>query len=693
MLPYRIDQAQVKDIATGNLRPELVGHELQIVVRDTTTPFPIYDETEAVIPDSIVIVTPNIATPTVWIDTDTPADLYLDWYDISSGTRGPVNFEAVLRDSAQNAATSAEASATSASTSAAASTAAASDVGALRQWVDLGITTRNCVPDPRATTGAFWMRATGGAATETMVTGATDGPVLPDGTRVTTYARYVIESVSTGNVTFGTANFTVPLVLSGKSVALAIYVRSSAAVPSISVRKDSYLDGVAAGGAQGALSSSLAANAWERRSGVVTNHADFNEIRVAAQFPAGSQSVGQVIDVTCALVSIDQAAVPDHFDGDSPSTTYVGNRWVGTPNASVSEHIEMKFVRSVNGEGPDASGNVVIPTSGTGVSKHGDLSGLGNDDHPQYLTQARGDMRYYQRAAVDTAIATSAASTLQKARDRAGHYGAQPISSITGLQAELDELANGGGGGNILLLNETDPVPVSTPAWTLVARSAGTPPPEPVTAAQVVTSTMTSARGEGGTAALAVPAGTVVGDLLVAVVTTSITGGAITPPAGWVTLQRLSTFGDYRATGIYGFPVTGTVPTEAQLFPITNGRYVSAMFRVTSADLATPVLVNGTDCTRNGSDMIVPALPGSAGALVLSVTNLNGPTPNALIPVNVGTLTKIFEQGNVDGTDATRTTLTLAMVTTTTDLAQHLVTAASSVASGASQVVAIRTAT
>lgn len=54
--------------------------------------------------------------------------------------------------------------------------------------------------------------------------------------------------------------------------------------------------------------------------------------------------------------------------------------------------------------------------SGTGASSsnHSNLSGLGNDDHPQYHTDARGDLRYSQL----------------------GHT--HPISDVTNLQTELD---------------------------------------------------------------------------------------------------------------------------------------------------------------------------------------------------------------------------------------------------------------
>lgn len=39
-----------------------------------------------------------------------------------------------------------------------------------------------------------------------------------------------------------------------------------------------------------------------------------------------------------------------------------------------------------------------------GVSDHGDLSGLSDDDHPQYLNNARGDIRYYTKSEIDSMI-------------------------------------------------------------------------------------------------------------------------------------------------------------------------------------------------------------------------------------------------------------------------------------------------
>lgn len=46
-------------------------------------------------------------------------------------------------------------------------------------------------------------------------------------------------------------------------------------------------------------------------------------------------------------------------------------------------------------------------TTGGGTSDHGELTGLGDDDHPQYLSVARGDARYYTHDEVDSMIGIS----------------------------------------------------------------------------------------------------------------------------------------------------------------------------------------------------------------------------------------------------------------------------------------------
>ncbi|WP_020398989.1 hypothetical protein [Kordiimonas gwangyangensis] len=66
--------------------------------------------------------------------------------------------------------------------------------------------------------------------------------------------------------------------------------------------------------------------------------------------------------------------------------------------------------------------------SSGGVTDHGALSGLGDDDHPQYLNSTRGDARYYTKGQVDAALATKAPA-ISRVRVTANHT-AQPEQII-----------------------------------------------------------------------------------------------------------------------------------------------------------------------------------------------------------------------------------------------------------------------
>lgn len=91
------------------------------------------------------------------------------------------------------------------------------------------------------------------------------------------------------------------------------------------------------------------------------------------------------------------------------------------PDISVIEIIEQ------GPQGPQG----VAGTGGTGgvggVTDHGALTGLLDDDHPQYLNVSRGDTRYYTKGAVDASIVSS--STADRAR--ANHTGTQTSATIS----------------------------------------------------------------------------------------------------------------------------------------------------------------------------------------------------------------------------------------------------------------------
>ena len=104
------------------------------------------------------------------------------------------------------------------------------------------------------------------------------------------------------------------------------------------------------------------------------------------------------------------------------------------------------------------SGTTYIEIGSSGVTDHGALTGLTDDDHPQYLTETRGDLRYYTQTQldggqldnryyteteVDNLIADFETSAQLDVRDtnnrnRANHTGTQLASTISDFAAQVD---------------------------------------------------------------------------------------------------------------------------------------------------------------------------------------------------------------------------------------------------------------
>lgn len=83
---------------------------------------------------------------------------------------------------------------------------------------------------------------------------------------------------------------------------------------------------------------------------------------------------------------------PEDLDGGYAS--YHHSLGIGPTQAAPGNHRHKYYIKTVNNQGPDENGNVTVSTGPGGTSDHGALEGLLDDDHPQYLTQARGDARY-----------------------------------------------------------------------------------------------------------------------------------------------------------------------------------------------------------------------------------------------------------------------------------------------------------
>lgn len=263
---------------------------------------------------------------------------------------------------------------------------------------------------------------------------------------------------------------------------------------------------------------------------------------------------------------------------------------------------------------------------GGGVSRHGALSQLDADDHPQYLTAARGDQRYPSGAAVAEAITTAKAQVLEEAIVRGNHRGLQSMSSIEGLQAALDAKAAA------LVVSSVEEVPAGTPVNTLiVVPTVASYGPAPT----VLGSSSSSSAAAGATLVVTIPTtGTPgAGDMVIVALTTmsSVISQAWTPPdSTWTLLSpALVDLGggqnqNTRITAIYGKRLTGA-PAASYTFTSPGSdsqRRIATAVVVRDVDQTTPVAsasslvgINGTGTT----DIALPAL-GAARPRTLQLT-------------------------------------------------------------------------
>lgn len=359
-----------------------------------------------------------------------------------SGSMPP--FSRISLDSVKDASAAAVAA-----SDAAVSTAAS--VAAFKKWVDLGITRRNLVVNPRAVGRAFGLAGATGTATDEV-----SGGPLGFG-----YRKLVLTTTTTSTpitIAPSATGTAAAAVIGGRTYTFSAYSRMVGGPASTQggVDVNWYTSAGVAAGNDSAYQGVLVNGTWTRHSKTVVAPATAAFALVTARFSAtaGLPVVGAEYGATGFMIE-ESASLGTYFDGGMPSSppSFVV-RWSGAENASVSEHLDMTpitdqklpaggtmgqaLVKLSNGDRDVAWGTV--SGGGGGTSVHGLLAGLDQDDHPQYLNSTRGDARYYTKSQVDTAVNNAASAQSSNDRNRALHTGTQPIASIAGLQPILDGL-------------------------------------------------------------------------------------------------------------------------------------------------------------------------------------------------------------------------------------------------------------
>lgn len=429
------------DRGTGLPVPELAGQSVQIVKRGTTTPVTIWEDEAGslVIPSSNLTVSPNLFIPAFWVeDSDMPVAALGGGIEVPLETTEGI---AKRLDALEPALLSASGAAV----------ASAETVATLKQWVDQGITRRNLVANPRAVGRAFGTAGATGTQTD-----ETSGGPLGFG-----YRKLVLTATTTTSpitVAPSATGAAAAAVVAGRTYTFSAYSRMvggpSATQGGIDVNW--YTSAGVAAGNDSAYQGVLVNGVWTRHSKTVVAPATAAFALVTARFSAtaGLPVVGAEYGATGFMIE-DAAVVGSYFDGSlSSPPQYRANRWSGSENASVSEQLDMSAITDQKLPAGGTMGQALVKASnadrdvawgtvaggGGGTNVHGLLSGLDQDDHPQYLNNTRGDGRYYTKSQVDTAVNNAASAQSSNDRNRANHTGTQPIASITGLQDTLDGL-------------------------------------------------------------------------------------------------------------------------------------------------------------------------------------------------------------------------------------------------------------
>lgn len=166
-----------------------------------------------------------------------------------------------------------------------------------------------------------WVTGTSEAVTNTEVTGAVDGPVLPDAPAIVSYFRLTTTTAKTGGDSgpYYIQGDGVDRV-AGDSLTSSIYVRASAAVTArLVIRQYEDINGYV-GTETAGPGVTLAAGVWTRLSATDVAEVDSSGLRAWVQMgPTDILPVGATIDATAVLIE-HGSSLGAYFDGDGPDS-------------------------------------------------------------------------------------------------------------------------------------------------------------------------------------------------------------------------------------------------------------------------------------------------------------------------------------------------------------------------------------
>lgn len=251
-----------------------------------------------------------------------------------SGSMPP--FSRISLDSVKDASTAAVAASESASD-------AAATVATLQEWLDLGITRKNLVANPRAVGRAFGTAGATGVQSDE----ATDGPVGAG------YRKLVLTGTTTSSpITIapsgtGTA---AAQVIAGRTYTFSAYSRMVGGPASTQggVDVNWYTAAGVAAGNDSTYQGVLVNGVWTRHSKTVVAPANAAFALVTARFSAtaGLPTAGAEYGAAGFMIE-ESSSLGAYFDGGSPSSTGRVNRWTGPVNGSVSEQLDMSSIKAI----------------------------------------------------------------------------------------------------------------------------------------------------------------------------------------------------------------------------------------------------------------------------------------------------------------------------------------------------------